>query len=125
MAHNLEPRAGEPYLVPIDVVRRLEGEFAFVQANAEAGQNHIASMIRQFERMKAPPALIEEHLAIQSAAIHLVISDSPDFSDDYLLFVATPNQGLFIGYCSGQHERCAEPLLRRCCRVLGYEARLT
>lgn len=124
MAHRLEPPVGQPYLPPGEIVHRLEGEFAFVQADAEAGVNHVAAMIRQFERMNAPQAVIEEHRQLQAAAVHLVISDAADFVDDYLSFAALPRQGLFIGYHSKQHEDAASPLLERCCRVLGYEAHL-
>jgi hypothetical protein len=124
MAHRLEPRAGEPYLPPGEIVYRLEGEFAFVEADAEAGANHVAAMIRQFERMNAPPALIEEHRQLQPATIHLVIADAPQFVDEYLSFAALPGQGLLIGYHSRQHQDAAAPLLERCCRVLGYEAHL-
>ena len=38
MAHRLEPRIGEPFLTPAEVVRRLEGEFAFGLAMIEAAK---------------------------------------------------------------------------------------
>lgn len=124
MAHRLEPQNGCHYLAPAEVMHRLEGEFGFVEADAEAGMNHVAAMIRQFERMNAPQEVIEEHRQIQSAAIHLVIADSAEFGDEYLSFAALPGQGLFIGYHSRQHEDAAAPLLERCCRVLGYQPHL-
>jgi len=124
MAHRLEPPAGRPYLSPAEVVHRLDGEFAFVEADAEAGHNHVAAMIRQLERMKAPQAIIEEHRQLQIGAIHLTVANTAEFTNEYLSFAALPGQGLFVGYHSQQHEDAARPLLQRCCRALGYESSL-
>lgn len=124
MAHRLEPLDGSSYLPPSEVVRLLEGEFAVVEADAAAGAEHVAAMIRQFERMRAPAAVIDEHLEMQATAIHLVVADDPHPGDEYLSFAAMPGQGLFVGYSSGQHEETAEPLLERCCRALGYKPHL-
>ena len=60
MAHRLDPLEGEPYLSLAEVVRRLKSEFGFVQADAEAGAEHVAATIRQFERMNFPAAVIDE-----------------------------------------------------------------
>jgi hypothetical protein len=124
LAHRLEPHTGERFLTPVEIVRRLKGEFAFVDADAEAGQRDVAQMIRQFERMKTPLAVIQEHRALQAAAIHLVVADTPDFIDEYLSFASLSGKGLFIDYHSRHHVEAASPLLQRCCSVLGYEAHL-
>jgi len=122
MAHRLDPPEGESYLSPAEVVRRLWGEFGFVQADARAGAEHVAAMIRQFERMDFPAAVIEEHRQLQPHAVHLVVADTAEFGDAYLSFAALPGQGPLIGYHSRRHESAAAALLARCCRALGYHA---
>ena len=116
----MEPPGESPYLPPAEVVRRLAAEFAIVEADAAAGAEHVASMVRQFEQMAAPPEVIEEHRRLQPSAVHMVVADEPDPGEAYLSFAALPGKGLFIGYCSAQHEAAAWPLVERCCRVLGY-----
>jgi hypothetical protein len=54
----------------------------------------------------------------------VIIADAADCGYEYLAFTALPGQGLFIGFNSAQHEEAAQPLLERCCRVLGYEVHL-
>ena len=84
----------------------------------------MATMIRQFERMKAPAEVIDEHRRAQPFAIRVVIADTLGYGDAYLTFVALPGAELFVGYNSAQHEAVATPLLKRCERALGYLATL-
>jgi hypothetical protein len=81
-------------------------------------------MVKQFQRMNAPPHIIEAHRAMLGNAISVVVSDREDFDEDYLTFTAMPNCNLFIGYSSGQHEASAAPLLERACEILRYRANL-
>jgi hypothetical protein len=124
MAHRLDPPDGESYLPPPEVVRRLQGAFAVVDADPEAGAAHVAAMIRQFERTRVPAELIAEHRQAQPFAIRVVVAEAPECGDAYLTFVALPGDGLFVGYHSAQHEAAAAPLLERCRRALGYQATL-
>lgn len=124
MAHRLDPPDDVEPLDPCEVVRRLHAEFSHVEADAQGGAEHVAGMIRQFERMSAPPAVIEEHRRLLPRAIRIVIADVPDFGDAYLSFTALPDQGLFIGYHSARHEHASAALLERCAQVLGYEITL-
>ena len=103
MAHRLQPTDGESYLLPVEVVRRLESEFAFVDADPKSGREHVEGMIQQFERMRAPSELIAEHRQIQDSAIDIAVADATEPGDAYLSFVAMQGQGLFISYCSGEH----------------------
>lgn len=81
-------------------------------------------MIRQFERMGAPLAVIEEHRRLLSSSVRFVVADVPDFVEAYLAFTAMPGRGFHVGYHSAWHEQEAGPLLDRCARVLGYEVTL-
>src|SRR5262245_1607704 len=105
MAHRLEPNKGGSYLPPAEVVRRLEGEFAFVEADSATGAEQVDSMIRQFERMRAPAEVIAEHRDLRPCAISVVVADTPEFADAYLSFVAMPGRELLVGYHSARHER--------------------
>jgi hypothetical protein len=120
MAHRLSPKVGQPYLSPSEVVRRLRDEFDFVDADREAGADHVGDMIAQFLRMRAPQEIIEAHRKAQPEAIQISVADEPA-GEAYLSFVAMPEEGLFIGYHSGGHERATEASLRRCAQALGYE----
>jgi hypothetical protein len=124
MSHQLKPKKGSPYLPPDEVVRRLQTEFAIVDADAAAGAQHVADMIKYYEKAKAPPELIAAHRLLQSEAIAVIVADEPKPGDAYLQFVVMPGETLFIGYCSEQNEMAAKPLLKRCCQALGYRSRV-
>ncbi len=53
MGHRLKPSDGMPYLAPAEVIERLRDEFACVDADAEAGADHVGDMIAAFLRMKS------------------------------------------------------------------------
>jgi hypothetical protein len=124
MAHRLYPIKDGENLEPEEIVRRLRAEFDFVDADREAGMEHVANMLKQFQRMNAPPPIIDAHRAMLGKAIRVIISDREDFEDDYLTFTAMPNEYPFVSYSSRQHEDAAALLLERACKILGYEAEL-
>ena len=122
MAHRLNPIGENPLLEPPEIVRRLRLEFGFVEAYTDVGTDHVLTMIRQFERMKAPTEIIEAHRSMVGRSIRIVVSDRAEFDLDYLVFTAMPNTYPFIGYGSRKHEDAAAPLLERVCKILRYEA---
>lgn len=124
MAHRLLPITDGGHLDPMEIVQRLRAEFDFVEADASAGTDNVARMIEQFQRMNAPPAIIDAHRAALGRAIRIVVSDREDFGDDYFTFTAIPGGDPFIGYSSRQHEEAAAPLLERACKILRYRAEL-
>jgi hypothetical protein len=124
VAHQLSPLNEGEYLEPKEIVRRLRAEFAFVEADADAGNDVLADMLKQFQRMKAPQEIIDAHRAMIGRAVRVVVSDREGFEDDYIAFTAMPNGGPFISYSSGQHEDAAAPLLERVCKILRYRAKL-
>src|SRR4051812_8996384 len=121
MAHRRSPKHGRDYLTPSEVVRRLREEFAIVQADQDAGADHVGDMIAQFLRMRAPREIIEAHRKAQPEAIRVTVADEAE-GKACSSFVAMPDDGLFIGCHSGQREQSTEGLLRRCAEALGYEA---
>ncbi|MBW3599578.1 MAG: hypothetical protein KY475_20190 [Planctomycetes bacterium] len=82
MAHRLSPITEDGYLEPQEIVRRLRAEFEFVEADADAGTEVVADMIKQFQRTKAPQEMIDAHRAMLGKAIRVVVSDREDFEDD-------------------------------------------
>ncbi|HEY7117597.1 MAG TPA: hypothetical protein VH475_13495 [Tepidisphaeraceae bacterium] len=124
MAHRLFPITEGAYLAPKEIVRRLRAEFDFVETDADAGTEHVEGMLAQFQRMNAPPAVIEAHRAALGKAVRIVVSDREDYDDDYLAFTTWPNNDPLVGYSSRQHEGAAAPLLERACKILRYRAEL-
>lgn len=120
MAHRLTPRPGQPFLSPSEVVRRLRVEFARVEADPNAGADHVGDMIAQFLRMRAPQEIVEVHRRVQEQAVRVEVADEPT-GEAFLTFVAMPGEGLFIDYHSDAHEEASRELLRRCAEALGYE----
>ena len=124
MAHRLSPVTDGNYLEPKEIVRRMRAEFNYVQADADAGTEVVADMLKQFERMKAPITIIEAHRAMLGKSISIEVYDREDYEYDYLTFTAMPKNDLLIGYSSLQHEEAAAPLLERVCKILRYQAKL-
>src|SRR5579871_310996 len=124
MAHRLDPPEAAEALDPAEVVRRLRAEFFHVEADASRGAEHVAAMIRQFERMSVPPSVVEEHRRLLPSAIRIVVADAPDFGDAYLCFTALLGRGFLVGYHSARHEQASAALLERRAKVLGYEITL-
>jgi hypothetical protein len=124
LAHRLFPIIAGEYLQPAEIVRRLQAEFDFIDADVDGGTDVILGMIEQFKRMKVPQTVIDEHREMLGKAIRIVVSDREDCGDEYVTFTAMPATGLLIGYHSGQHEDAAAPLLKRVCSALGYYPKL-
>lgn len=124
MAHRLYPITEGGYLEPQEIVRRLRAEFDFVEADPDAGTEHVVDMIKQFQRMEMPQEVIDEHRAMLGKAISIIVSDREDFEDDYFSFTAMPGGYPFIGYSSLHHEEAAAPLVERACKILRYRAEL-
>lgn len=122
MAHRLFPVIEGTYLEPLEIVRRLKAEFDLIEADASAGTEVVADMIKQFQRMNAPPEIIDAHQAMLGTAIRILVSDREDFDNDYLVLIAMPNSPPFISYSSKQHEESANQLLERTCQILRYRA---
>lgn len=121
MAHRLEPPGGQPYWTPDEAIERLREEFAVVEVDREEGKDHVGQMIAKLIELKAPQAIIDQHVGAQQQAVRVVVSDDMS-SDDFLTFVLMPDEGPFIGYSSAQHEESVAPLLARCATALSYQA---
>jgi len=119
MSHQLEPLDDTSYLTPDEIVTRLKDEFGHCTADRDEGDNVVGDTIAKLIELNAPQEIIDQQIAAQSGSIAVVIADDTS-SDDYLQFTVKPNEGILIGYFSGQHEDATRPLLERCATVLNY-----
>lgn len=119
MSHRLEPHDGTSYLTTEEIVIRLKEEFAYCTADRDEGDNIVGDTIAKLIELDAPQEIIDQQIAAQSGAIEVVVADDMS-SDDYLQFIVKPNDGILIGYFSGQHQDATQPLLDRCARALNY-----
>jgi hypothetical protein len=135
MPHRLAPKPGADYLAPTEIVERVRGEFGYADADIEAGADHVGDMIEHLLRIKAgyarwknpPPesaeldGAISRLGAVRQDAIMLTFGDDPASEFAYVNLAVLPNEPLIIGYCCGQHEDEAKPLLTRFASALGYD----
>jgi hypothetical protein len=124
MAHSLTPPPGTPHLSPEEIVRRLREEFAYVEVDREEGGDFVGNMVAKLIELKAPQAVIDQHMAARDHAFSIFIADAPASTEVYLQFVAMPEKGPFISYHSRQHQEAAKPLLDRCAHALDYTCQL-
>ena len=117
---KLLPPEGRDALPVADVIRRLEDEFASVDADPDEGQDHVAGMIAATLRFSDAIPGKQDRLAwlqsVQDAAV------SVSFGDD-LGTVASccvmPDSELFFGN-PDEVDGPARPLVERAASALGY-----
>ena len=129
MAHELTPKAGQSYLAPEEVVRRLQDTFKYVDASASRGTASIEQDIEYMvsaQQSGAPytDEEIERLRGVKDKAIDVIVADESRADLAYLSVLIEPDEKLFFGYESGEHEDAAKPLLERIAEVLEYEIEL-
>ena len=117
---KLFPREGCDALPVADVIRRLQDEFAGVDADADAGQDHVAAMIaatlRFSDSLPGKQARLSWLQSIQNEAIYV------SFGDDLGLLAsccAMPGSELFFD-SPDEINGPARPLVERAASALGY-----
>ena len=128
MAHELTPKANRPYLTPKEVVRRLREAFRYVDASASRGAKAIDDGIEYMlaaQQTGAPftNEEIERSRSVRNKSIDIIVADA-SAPNVILSVLIEPNERLFFGYESGEHEDAAKPLLERIARVLDYKIEL-
>ncbi|PQO31652.1 hypothetical protein [Blastopirellula marina] len=123
MAHILSPPDGAAYLDPEEVFRRLREEFDYTAIDRDEGADVVGEIVAKLVELNAPQEVIDFQRASQDRAIQVVIANDAT-SDDYLQFTVKPNNGIFIGYSSSQHESATRRLVERCAQVLNYQINL-
>ncbi len=125
MTHKLTPMTGKPFLSPEEVVRRLRDEFEIADVDAEEGRDQAQNMLLQLIKMQQGglsgcEEKIERTQKVQADALMVTVSDEPQSENALLRFLLIPDSEIIVTYYSGEHQRLAEPLLKRCSEVLGY-----
>jgi hypothetical protein len=129
MAHELTPKAGQQYLLPEEVLRRLRMTFKYVDASSSRAAESIEQSIKYMldaRQSGAPFSLeeIEELRSIKDRSIEVVVADELEPGLAYLSVLIEPDDKLFFSYESGSHEDAAKPLLERIAKVLDYDLEL-
>ena len=125
--HRLVARNDHHLSSPLVVVKRLESEFAYVEADAAAGHRHVLEMMSQLEARKGDRRtfVCDERLerlnTVKDRAVYVHFGDDPSSETEYLCTVVIPGEPLVFQYESATHERAAWLLLKRCAKVLGYD----
>ncbi|MBI4195053.1 MAG: hypothetical protein HY526_08245 [Betaproteobacteria bacterium] len=107
-------------------MKRLESEFAFVEADETQGRAYVEDLMKKLEpgkdsRKYRAYEQRREHLdKIRGRAIYVYFGDDPSSETAYLCAAVMPDEPLVFEYDSVFHKRSAFSLLRRCARALGY-----
>lgn len=96
-SYRLLPTAGQPYLDPHEVVRRLGAEFDHCNA-------------------------VEENVVYSGENAYEVTIADGEASPVRLTFQVRANKGLIIQYDSSEHDLATCRLRQRCASVLEYES---
>ena len=126
-AHRLVARNDQHFFNPLVVVKRLESEFAYVEADEAAGHRHVLDMMSQLETSKGNRRTLvyderrERLNTVKDRAVYVHFGDDPSSETVYLCTVVIPGEPLVFQYESAAHESAAWLLLKRCAKVLGYD----
>jgi len=121
--HRLQPPPGKRLHDPHVAVDLLREEFAFVDADADEGQDRVGDILTHLIRLDAPPEIIDAVTAARESAIAVVVGDDAN-SGPSISFLLRSDEGPLIGYSSRSEEEAVQPLVERAARTLGYQAQL-
>lgn len=127
MVHRLYAPHGQLYLSPQVVLRRLESEFPYVEADEEDGRRHVRKIIRQLWKIKQTGEIpvdddyLERLNKVQRGAVYVYFGDNPGSELALLSTVIIPGEPLIFDYSSRAHRQATQPLLHRCAAALGYD----
>ena len=122
---TLMPRVGGSYLTPIEVIRRVEAEFAYVETTEEGARNHVLAWMDQlaFVTAEGRDAGDDKYLAqlekLQDAARFVHFSDDLGADGVLLSMLMIPQQPLTIE--AHAHDEETWVLIYRCAAALDYE----
>jgi hypothetical protein len=124
MTTTLIPRNGK-YLSPMDVITRLQPEFAYVEISEEGARSHVLELIEQFKMAAEETGVadVADYIGHLERAQHAArfIHFGNDLGADgvCLSMLMIPRQPLFIDAHAEDEETWF--LIFRCADVLGYE----
>ncbi len=117
---KLFPPDGRAALAVADVVRRLGDEFAVVDADTDAGRDHvgdvIAATLRFSDTVPDRGAQLAWLLSVRNAAVYVSFGDAPGL---VAACCVMPDSELFFGL-PDEVDGPARPLVERAASALGY-----
>ena len=122
---TLMPRAGGRYLTPIEVIRRVEGAFAYVETTEEDARAQVLEWMNQlaFVTAEGRAAADDKYLAqleqLQDAARFVHFGDDLGADGVLLSMLMIPQQPLIIEGHAQDEETWF--LIYRCAAALDYE----
>lgn len=122
--------AGNPLSSPRVLLKHLQSEFAYVEADAAVGREHVLRLLKHLRTSQGGRRHISyqqhvEHLEkVKERAIFVYFGDDPASETACLSTVLIPGEPLVFDFESAEHELQARHLLRRCARVIGCDIAL-
>jgi hypothetical protein len=130
VARRLIMHAGNPSSSPRVLLNHLQSEFAYVEADAAAGREHVLRLLKHLRTSQRGRRHIsyEQHVQhlenVKDRAIFVYFGDDPASETACLSTVLIPGEPLVFDFESAEHELQARHLLRRCARVIGCDIAL-
>ena len=122
---TLMPRAGGRYLTPVEVIRRVEGEFGYVETTEEDARQHVLEWMNQLAfvaadgRAAADDTYLAQLEQLQDAACFMHFGDDIGSDGILLSMLMIPHQPLIIEAHAQDEETWF--LIYRCVLALDYE----
>lgn len=130
VARRLIMQAGNPLSSPRVLLKHLESEFVYVEADESAGRAHVLQLLKHLRssqggrRHSSYERHIEHLETVKDRAIFVYFGDDPGAETACLSTVLIPGEPLVFDFESAEHELKARQLLRRCAKVIGCDIAL-
>jgi hypothetical protein len=130
VARRLLLHAGNPASSPRVLLKLLQTEFPYVEADEAAGREHVLRLLRYLRTNHGGRRHVSyeqhiEHLeTVKDRALFVYFGDDPASEAACLSTVLIPGEPLVFDFESAEHELQARHLLRRCARVIGCDIAL-
>ena len=121
---------GGSYLAVDEIVRRLRGEFRFVEVDPVRGRNGIIQRIeylRSLESQRKNPFgepisdQIKHYTDVLDDVCYVRCSDDPETESAYISATLIPGHQIMFSYDGDDHYARAQPLVERFAEAIGYE----
>lgn len=122
--------AGNPTSSPRVLLKHLQSEFPYVEADEAAGRQYVLRLLRHLrtEDGGRRHTSYEQHIQrlenVKDRALFVYFGDDPASEAACLSTVLIPGEPLVFDFESVEHELQARQLLRRCARVIGCDVAL-
>jgi hypothetical protein len=130
VARRLLLHTGNPLSSPRVLLKQLQSEFVYVEADEAAGREHVQRLLQHLRAGQGGRrhASYEQHIerleSVKDRAIFVYFGDDPASEFACLSTVLIPGEPLVFDFESAEHELQARNLLRRCAGVIGCDIAL-